>query len=459
LPEDWLTELFLSGITKDEVLANPQETIDVLTYHMSIRNASPSLKLPIEDNLIRHQLIHGAANENIPDNQDLFDVEFDDLDCNQQHDNSSLRVIDSPVNTVVKAVLRPNPKVPMLPLGSVIASIPKAATPTTVTTPPTVTPTSQVKVTCETIDCVAVGIEAEGRARGHSEVDDGSNSEATTPVHGIEKAKTIKYFDDVIIDSNTSSYRIPGSGMPVAPDSSREEIKKQIYAEVTIKFESYQENYRVISKLGHGSFGIVYRAHDKKANKDVALKIISLRHAGKIHIQNAKSGAMDNTEAAEKDESTPKVSSGRDKHCSKAASQQAQQQQQQQEKSSKEVDMLMYEIGIMNYCRHPNIVSLLNAFCHEGEVCIALEYMDLGKITDVLIANMPVPEPMIVYTMKMVLRAISHMHRHHKLHRDIKSDNILIDRYGQVKIADFGFATSLASDRTTCMSLAGTPCW
>jgi serine/threonine protein kinase len=129
------------------------------------------------------------------------------------------------------------------------------------------------------------------------------------------------------------------------------------------------------------------------------------------------------------------------------------------EKSYKEVDMLMHEIGIMKISRHPNIVSLLNAYYSDGEVCIVLEYMSVGKITDLLVRDMPFPEPVIVYTMKSILRALAHMHKTHKLHRDIKSDNILIDKYGNVKIADFGFATSLAADKRTCESLAGTPCW
>lgn len=127
--------------------------------------------------------------------------------------------------------------------------------------------------------------------------------------------------------------------------------------------------------------------------------------------------------------------------------------------TNREVDMLMYEIGIMNYCRHPNILSLLKAFYHDGNVCIALEYMDLGKITNLLVPSLPLPESVIVYVIKMVLNGLAHMHNAHKLHRDIKSDNILIDRHGQVKIADFGFATSLAADRTTCLSVVGTPCW
>jgi serine/threonine protein kinase len=42
--------------------------------------------------------------------------------------------------------------------------------------------------------------------------------------------------------------------------------------------------------------------------------------------------------------------------------------------------------------------------------------------------------------------ALAYVHRQHRLHRDIKSDNILVDMAGNVKIADFGFAVSLTKE-------------
>ena len=56
--------------------------------------------------------------------------------------------------------------------------------------------------------------------------------------------------------------------------------------------------------------------------------------------------------------------------------------------------------------------------------------------------------------------ALAHIHRAHRIHRDIKSDNILIDQSsGAVKIADFGFAIGLTSDATKRTSVVGTPYW
>ena len=119
----------------------------------------------------------------------------------------------------------------------------------------------------------------------------------------------------------------------------------------------------------------------------------------------------------------------------------------------------MHEIGLLALSKHPNIVALLSAFYYEAEVCLVMEFMGGGKLTDYVLRRRRFPENIIAYVVKMTLRALAYMHRLHRLHRDIKSDNILIREDGAIKIADFGFATSLANDRKFCASMAGTPCW
>merc|ERR1711871_1012428 len=55
--------------------------------------------------------------------------------------------------------------------------------------------------------------------------------------------------------------------------------------------------------------------------------------------------------------------------------------------------------------------------------------------------------------------ALAHMHRNHRLHRDIKRDNVLVDYAGNVKVADFGFAVGLTEEQKKRVSVVGTPYW
>ena len=52
---------------------------------------------------------------------------------------------------------------------------------------------------------------------------------------------------------------------------------------------------------------------------------------------------------------------------------------------------------------------------------------------------------------------LAFLHRQHRLHRDIKSDNILVDFDGTVKIADFGFAAGLTEEQVSARGLS-LPC-
>ena len=80
----------------------------------------------------------------------------------------------------------------------------------------------------------------------------------------------------------------------------------------------------------------------------------------------------------------------------------------------------------------------------EDSVWISMEYIDGGSLYDLIGEKVPKwGEDNIAYVCKQCLIALAFMHRKYLLHRDIKSDNVLISTTGSIKLADFGYATQL----------------
>lgn len=88
-----------------------------------------------------------------------------------------------------------------------------------------------------------------------------------------------------------------------------------------------------------------------------------------------------------------------------------------------------------------------------------MAYMDAGSLADLLDTQVAFPEEAIAYVTREILTGLLFMHRHHEIHRDIKSVNILLDKDGHVKIADFGGAVILTQEDSKRTSLVGTPHW
>lgn len=72
---------------------------------------------------------------------------------------------------------------------------------------------------------------------------------------------------------------------------------------------------------------------------------------------------------------------------------------------------------------------------------------------------MEIPESVIAYILREILKGLESLHSRRQLHRDLKSDNILLTLSGEVKIADFGFAIQLTKEAMSRKSRVGTPAW
>ena len=88
-----------------------------------------------------------------------------------------------------------------------------------------------------------------------------------------------------------------------------------------------------------------------------------------------------------------------------------------------------------------------------------MEFVHGGTLTEVLGPTIAVPEPLIAYVCKQMLLGLAFVHRQHRLHRDIKSDNVLVAFDGAVKLADFGFAVGLTEEQDNRRSVVGTVYW
>lgn len=89
-----------------------------------------------------------------------------------------------------------------------------------------------------------------------------------------------------------------------------------------------------------------------------------------------------------------------------------------------------------------------------------VEFLNGGSLTDFLYQfTKKIPENVIAYILKQILIGLVSLHSKRQIHRDLKSDNLLYNTIGEVKIADFGFAIQLTKDRLNRKSIVGTPAW
>lgn len=215
---------------------------------------------------------------------------------------------------------------------------------------------------------------------------------------GISRDEILKNPQDVV---DIMQFHLEG-GPSQAP--TRETINYMHENAVEIKYENPELYFSNLTLLGEGATGKVYSCTDMRTKKKVAVKMSVIS------------------------EVTP-------------------------------LDMLFNEIALQKLSKHPNVVSSYETYACRNRVFLVMEWMDNGCLTDLVHKRAPFKEKYISYIVRECLKGLAFMHKHFQLHRDIKSDNILLDKQGNVKVGDFGFAISLARGEERRQSQVGTPYW
>jgi len=131
--------------------------------------------------------------------------------------------------------------------------------------------------------------------------------------------------------------------------------------------------------------------------------------------------------------------------------------------TEKNVKLLTIEIAILKSSDHPNIIKYYDSFLlSKRKLWLIMEFMHGGCLTDVLERfndGLRLSELQIARVCLESLKGLNYLHNNNRVHRDIKSDNILINTGGAIKLADFGFAAQLTQSRTQRTTVVGTPYW
>jgi serine/threonine protein kinase len=97
--------------------------------------------------------------------------------------------------------------------------------------------------------------------------------------------------------------------------------------------------------------------------------------------------------------------------------------------------LIYNELSVMKEAQHPNIVNCLDGFLVHNDLWVIMEYMKGGPLTDA-IDNNTLTEEQIACVCLETCKGLKHLHDQNIIHRDIKSDNILLGDDGSVKISN-----------------------
>ncbi|XP_051641784.1 uncharacterized protein LOC127470375 [Manacus candei] len=119
-------------------------------------------------------------------------------------------------------------------------------------------------------------------------------------------------------------------------------------------------------------------------------------------------------------------------------------------------ELVVTEVSLLSSMRHPNIIRYIDSYLFNDELWLVMEYVE-GCTLAAVVSVQALEEEMIASISWECLKALDFLHSNRVIHRDIKSDNILLGMDGSVKLIDFGLCAWLKPWETKRRSFIGTP--
>ncbi|XP_062887991.1 serine/threonine-protein kinase PAK 4-like [Mobula hypostoma] len=121
-------------------------------------------------------------------------------------------------------------------------------------------------------------------------------------------------------------------------------------------------------------------------------------------------------------------------------------------------ELLFNEVVIMKDYQHEHIVEMYSSHLVGDQLWVVMELLQGGALTDIILQTR-MDEQQIATVCLSILKALAFLHSQGVIHRDIKSDSILLTLDGRVKLSDFGFCAQVNREIPRRKSLVGTPYW
>ncbi|KAL6235172.1 hypothetical protein BDW75DRAFT_210427 [Aspergillus navahoensis] len=127
--------------------------------------------------------------------------------------------------------------------------------------------------------------------------------------------------------------------------------------------------------------------------------------------------------------------------------------------SDKEDTNLAREIHHHRQFLHPHIARLYEVIVTEKLVWLVLEYCPGDELYNYLLRNGPLPIDKVKKIFTQLVGAVSYVHSKQCVHRDLKLENILLDKHENVKLCDFGFTREYEGKASYLQTFCGTVCY